>query len=105
MATANQITTHAQAWIDVANAFKSAFVLGTELSRHNAVNDPNWNNLAVAVPEAVEDGLIVGTEIAPADVSNAIGGVNNMLAYMGGVGTPAYSNWMTVIEKIAKPIV
>jgi hypothetical protein len=91
--------------VDIANAFKSAFVLGSELAAYNSVNDPTWGNLAATVPAAVQNGLIVGTQLAPADVSNAIGSVNNIVAYMGGVGSPAYSNWMNSIQKLASPIV
>jgi hypothetical protein len=106
MPTPAQVTAHAKAWIDVANAIKSAFTLSRELSLHNSVNDPNWNDLANQVPEAVdEDGLVVGTEVTPADVSNAIGSVNTFVVLMDGSGQPAQSAWINNIEKVAKPIV
>lgn len=106
MPTPAQVTEHAKAWIDVANQLKIAYTLARQLSDHNSVNDPNWADLANQVADAVDaEGQVVGTEIAPQDVSNAIGSVNNFLTFMSGAGLPAQSNWMLNVEKIAKPIV
>lgn len=105
MPTVNQVTEHAKAWINVADKLKSAFVLADELSRHNSINDPNWNDLSNQVPGSVTDGVVTGTEIAPADISNAIGSINNFLEFFKGTSQPAQSAWINNIEKIAKPIV
>lgn len=106
MPTPAQITEHAKAWIDVANQLKTAYTLARQLSDHNSVNDPNWSDLVNQIAEAVDaEGQVVGTEVTPAEVSAAIGSVNNFIAFMNGSAQPAQSNWMLNIEKIAKPIV
>lgn len=106
MATQAQVTAHAQAWIDVANKIKQAFELTRELSLYNGVNDPNWSDLANQVPEAVDAaGLVVGTEVTPADIANAIGSANNLMVMLDGTGQPAQSAWINNIQKIAKPLV
>lgn len=105
MPTVNQVTKHAESWIDVANLLKSAYVLAQEVSRYNSINDPNWNDLANQLSGAVINGVVVNTEVAPGDISNAIGSVNNFLAFMSGSSQPAQAAWINNIEKIAKPIV
>jgi hypothetical protein len=107
MPTPAQITAHAKAWVDVANAFKSAYVLGTEIKAYNGVNDPGWSALDHATnPDLVtEAGLIVGTEATPDDIANAIGSVVAILEYMAGVGTPSVNAWKDNLEKLCKPIV
>lgn len=105
MPTVSQVTEHAQKWIEVANALKTAYVLSTELSHYNSINDPNWNDLANQVAGAVVGGVVAGTQVAPGDISNAIGSVNNFIAFMAGTSQPAQSAWINNIEKIAKPIV
>lgn len=105
MPTPNQIVAHARAWIDVANHIKSAYVLAKQVSAYNSVTDPGWGSLDDDPPVATATGIIDGTEVTPGDISNAIGSINNFLAFLDGTAQPAQSAWIQNIEKIAKPIV
>lgn len=99
--TTPQITLSAQSVIDLANQLKSAYVLAKEFSNYNGVTDPGWNSLSGA---AIVNGLVVGTQAAPSDISNAIGSINEFIAYWEG-GVVAQSAWGQNLEKLANPIV
>ena len=101
MATLAQVTAHAKAWAQACDLLKAAHSLCQELSQYNGVNDPNWG----ALDSSFKTGdVVTGTEIVPGDVSNAIGSVNNFLAFWDGTSRPAQSAWGNNVEKLAKPI-
>jgi hypothetical protein len=99
--TASQISQSAQAVVALANQLKAAYVAAKEFSNYNGVTDPGWNSLSGA---SVSNGLVVGTQAAPGDISNAIGSLNVFLAFWEGSAV-ATSAWGQNLEKLANPLV
>lgn len=102
--TVPQITSSALAVVGLANQLKAAYVIAKEYSDYNSVTDPGWGSLASSVPAAVSNGLVVGTQFAPGDVSNAIGSINEYINYWTGVAVPT-SAWGQNLEKLSAPTV
>lgn len=100
--TPSQITTAAQTVVQIANSLKAAFERAREFSDYNSVNDPGWNSLSGAAVDA--NGLVAGTEVTPAAISNAIGSINEFINYWTGQPVPT-SAWGQNIVKISSPIV
>lgn len=105
MPTPTQITKHAKATIDAARAIKSAYALCKQLMNYNSVNDPGWGSLETDPPVNAETGIIDGTEVAPGDISNALGSITNFLHFYEGTADVAQSAWGNNLEKITDPIV
>ena len=103
--TLSQITASALTVVAIANSLKAAKVTSQEFSEYNSVTDPGWNTLASGVPAAVDaNGYIVGTNVKPSEVSNAIGSINVFLNYWAGA-VVAQSAWGQNLEKISNPLV
>lgn len=106
MLTPTQITASAIAVVNLAKELKSAYVLAKEFSDYNSVTDPGWNGLTNESNPTIVDnnGLIMGTQVAPSDVSNAIGSINQFINYWSGSAV-ATSAWGQNLQKISVPIV
>lgn len=95
MPTPNQITEQAKATAAVAQQLKAALVLARQVVAHGQTLGVDWNNL----PNEAKDGnFVLGTEITPAQASNAIGSIDNFVStYWAGQGVN--------LEILSKPIV
>lgn len=103
--TNTQITASAQSLIQIANSLKSAYVRAKEFSDYNSVTDPGWSTLVNTTPSVIDsNGCILGTNVSPVDVSNAIGSINQFINYWGGQSVPV-SAWGQNIQKVSSPIV
>lgn len=94
-ATPNQITEQAQATAVVAQQIKSVLVIARQVVAHGQTLGVDWNDL----PAEAEDGeFVVGTEMTPGQVSNAIGSIDNFVStFWAGQGVN--------LELLSKPIV
>lgn len=90
-----EITLRAQTVRGICNSLKSTFNLCREFKENNDQTDPGWSGLSGANVNA--NGTAIGTNLMPADVSNAIGEMVNFMAWWATHGPN--------IEKICDPSV
>ena len=96
MATVAQIKTITKYCTDLAKAAKSMKYLSAQLLANNSALAINWNALPAGSVDA-DSGKIVGTSIAPDEVSNVVG---SLTAYADFWATHGGN-----FEKITEPIV
>lgn len=105
--TQEQTLILAQAVAEAARQIKSAIVVVEQVIENNSVNDPGWNSLSnQANPTLIDaDGLIIGTEHTPGQISNAIGSLVQFNNVWSGAAGVTQSAWGQNLEKIVAPIV
>ncbi len=95
MLVPSEITLRAQKVKAIANGFKAAFNLCREFKENNDQADIPWSGLSGINVNA--DGNVIGTNLLPVDVSNAIGEFSNFQTWWATHGPN--------IEKICDPSV
>lgn len=105
--TQEQVLTLAQAVAEGARQIKSAIVVVEQVIENNSVNDPGWNGLNHDDdPDLIDaNGLVIGTQHTPGDISNAIGSLVQFNNVWSGAAGVTQSAWGQNLEKIVAPIV
>jgi len=80
-----QVIKLAQAGQDMADKCAQLKALGDQFLRENSSEALNWGTLASTNPNTVdEDGYIEGFDFTPAELSNWIGSLDNLLSTWWG---------------------
>lgn len=90
---------------DTANTMKSTNGQTYQLATKNDSLAIDWNNLATSNPDVLdENGLLVGYNFTPADVSNFLGSLAQFLNYYNGSAVAAGAHGSNA-EQLSLPIV
>jgi hypothetical protein len=113
LSTQAQIAASAASLVSICNNLKASMVIAQEYAKYNGQTDPGWNSLTNNLNPSVIDvnGFIIGTNIKPGDIANAIGSLNAFVAlYNGttfnfGTGSITPNAWGNSVEVVSNPVV
>lgn len=98
----SQVLKLAQAGQDMADKTAQLKALGDQFLRENSSEALDWGNLAASNPNTLDaDGYIQGFDFTPAELSNWIGSLSNLLDESSGWWS---TNGGNVTNMTSKPI-